>query len=512
MTHTLDHVYTCIDNVIDFAVDHLDLDQQDVAWARNRILEVFAIQSYTSTSDQCVAPHSQKAHKGQQDINKLLDALNCAALEAHLFQEHSQAVYDDMVMGILTAAPSTVQSHFKCIAQKDNAMNAMHWLYEYCTNNTYVKRDQLAKNPRFDSHGLTITINLAKPEFKNMNKAASGNSVQGGYPQCTICKENEGFAGRNKRTLRTIALQLGGHDWFWQFSPYGYFAQHGICVNAQHTPMVVNRTTFVNLLDFVDQFPGYFIGCNAALPRIGGSVLAHDHYQGGGELMPMHRAKALTTLSIPAYDDAIVEILDWPGTAIRVVSANRNSIIDLSDMIRQAWVDYDNPRLSIHSHDSEGNRQSALSPTVILSDRGYEMSLILRNNAVNNQYPDGIFHAHPQYYSIKQEPIGLIEAQGLFILPGRLVSQLQLLKQALLTGKRLDESIADFRLPWQELHEQLSDSLNCLSPQEANQLLDHAINEELGSICYRILNNTAVFKQKEDLLAFLTTLGFLQAH
>ena len=217
-------------------------------------------------------------------------------------------------------------------------MAAMQWFYDYCVANNYVKRAQLDRNPRFDSHGLTVTINLAKPEFKNMKKAAAGNAVSGGYPKCTICHENEGFAGRDKRTLRTLPVTLGGESWFWQFSPYGYFDQHGICVNTDHTPMHVDRDTFGHLLDFVDRFPGYFLGCNAALPRIGGSVLAHDHYQGGGELLPMHKAATWAAFTLADYPDAVVEILDWPGTAVRVVSKNRQSIIDVSDIIREAWV------------------------------------------------------------------------------------------------------------------------------------------------------------------------------
>ena len=174
--------------------------------------------------------------------------------------------------------------------------------------------------------------------------------MAGGYPSCTICHENEGFAGRDKRTLRTVPVTLGGEPWFWQFSPYGYFHQHGICVNTEHTPMHVDRDTFGHLLDFVDRFPGYFLGCNAALPRIGGSVLAHDHYQGGGEHLPMHKAAAWATFHMNGYPDAVVEILDWPGTAVRVVSRNRDAIVEISDMIRLAWQQFDDSAANIASH------------------------------------------------------------------------------------------------------------------------------------------------------------------
>ena len=410
-------------------------------------------------------------------------------------------MYADIVMGLLCASPADLDDRFRLVEHRDGGMAAMQWFYDYCVANNYVKRSQLDRNPRFDSHGLTVTINLAKPEFKNMKKAAAGNAVAGGYPKCTICHENEGFAGRDKRTLRTLPVTLGGESWFWQFSPYGYFDQHGICVNTDHTPMHVDRDTFGHLLDFVDRFPGYFLGCNAALPRIGGSVLAHDHYQGGGELLPMHKAAAWTSLTLAGYPDAVVEILDWPGAAVRVVSKNRQSIIDVSDIIREAWVGYDDAANGIASHDADGNRQSALSPSVIVTERGYEMSLIFRNNAVSDEYPEGIFHAHPEYWPVKQEPIGLIEAQGLFILPGRLVGQLGIVEEALAEGRDLPDEVSEFSLEWGELAETLAGNRD-------REAIRQAIHDELGSVCYRILGNTAVFKQKATTQTFLESLGF----
>lgn len=443
---------------------------------------------------------------------------------------------DDAVMSCLTASPSVLQGHFEDVEREHGGMAAMRWFYDYCGSSTYVKRARLARNLRFDSHGLVITINLSKPEFRTMKNAAAGNSVSGGYPKCTICRENEGFAGRNKRTLRTIPVTLGGHRWFWQFSPYGYFDQHGICVNVDHTPMHVDRQTFVNLLDFVDRFPGYFLGCNAALPRIGGSVLAHDHYQGGGEAMPMHKAKAWATLRFAgkngdgAESDAIVEILDWPGTAVRVVSHSRDVIVVLADRIREGWVHYSNPDLDIVCEGPEGYR-SAVSPSVVITPRGYEMNLILRNNGVSEEFPQGIFHAHPEFWAVKQEPIGLIEAQGLFVLPGRLKTQLAHIENALVAGEPLPQAESEFSFEWDELQTKLNthpadgrgdDHARC-GGHICSRIHSHAygrpcdrevvraaIIDELGSICERILGNTAVFKRKEDTLAFMESLGFVR--
>ncbi|MDE7158647.1 MAG: hypothetical protein K2N74_03645 [Clostridiales bacterium] len=338
-----------------------------------------------------------------------------------------------------------------------------------------------------------MTINKAKPEFRDPQKAKAGNSVDGGFAKCVICRENEGYGARNKRTLRTVDLTLGGEKWFWQYSPYGYFHEHGIAVNCEHIPMHVDKTTFTKLMDFVDIFPHYFIGCNAPLPRIGGSVLAHDHFQGGGEILPMHKAGAVYTLKHRDYSDAVIELVDWQGTVVRVVSKNRRSIEELSQAINEKWVTYDNPALGIIHEDGDGVH-SAISPTVVKTARGYEMNLILRSNITNANYPDGVFHAHPEFHMIKKESIGLIEVQGLFILPGRLEEQLGMIEKLVAEGKRLPPEYAEFRLVYDEV-------------KAIGGNAHEAMQKELGSICNRILENTAVFKDKTQTVEFLKDLG-----
>ena len=487
----LNRIYRSLDALIGYACACLDLEPSDVDWARNQILALFSLDSYDS-GDGSADPASS-------DIDELLESFMQALVGAGLMVQDDAPSMADTVMGILSSRPSQLQRRFTQVEGAQGGMAAMHWFYDYCVKNTYIKKSSLDRNPRFSSGGVVVTINLAKPEFKDMKKAAAGNSTAGGYPKCTICHENEGFAGRDKRTLRTIPLTLGGHDWFWQFSPYGYFREHGICVNADHTPMHVDKDTFGNLLDFVDRFPGYFLGCNAALPRIGGSVLAHDHYQGGGERLPVHQARAWRTLHLDGHPDTPIEILDWPGTVVRVVSPSRQEIIEVSEAVRQAWVDYDNPGLNIVNQGPEG-RQSALSPSLVKTDRGYEMSLILRNNGVSPEFPDGIFHVHPEFYPVKQEPIGLIEAQGLFVLPGRLVGQLACLEEALVAGTGLPEQVADFSLEYGEITKILQGSHD---PEKVHE----ALKSEIGSVCARILGNTAVFKRPEQTEEFLRRLG-----
>lgn len=483
-------VYLSIERLIDYARNNLELDERDVDYVTGGILRLLKIDGYEKNG----------VRRGDYSLEELLQNFCTACIEAGVFGEEDSEYYIDGVMGELSLVPSAVQDKFNNINKTDGSNAATEWLYNYCVNNDYVKKSKLDKNPRFEQDGLIVTINKAKPEFRDPAKAVSGNSVKGGYPKCSICHENEGFSGRNKRTLRTVNIELGGKPWFWQFSPYGYFYQHGIAVNYEHTPMHVDNRTFANLLEFVDMFPHYFIGCNAPLPRIGGSVLAHDHYQGGGEILPMHKAKPVYTLTSKNYPEALAEVVDWQGTVVRIVSHDRRSIVDICGSINEKWLNYENKELGLIPKDKDGQHH-ALSPTVVKTQRGYEMSLIFRSNITSLQYPDGIFHAHPEFHIIKKESIGLIEAQGLFILPGRLEGQLGELAGLISECKPLGGELSEFAGIYDEII-QLSDG------DFSRQNVDMAVRRELGSVCSRILENTAVFKDKMQTVKFLEDMGF----
>ena len=482
-------VYDAIDKLVIYAKENLELNNYDEDYVRNSIFALFSLNSYMECNVTEV----------NQTLNELLAELDEAVVKLGLADEGDLEYVNDQVMGYLSLLPSQINEKFNRI-KAESSEKATEWFYNYCVNNDYVKKAKLDQNIRFDNNGLVITINKAKPEFRDAKKAKLGNSVAGGYPKCTICHANEGFRNRNKKTLRTVDLTLGGEKWFWQFSPYGYFYQHGITVNYEHTPMHVDNTTFYKLMDFVDEFPHYFIGSNAALPRIGGSVLAHDHYQGGGEILPMHKAEAKMTFTSTKYPDAIVEIVNWPNTVFRVVSFNRETIATISEMIRAKWVNYTDLSQDIIAVDEEGIH-SAVSPTAVKTARGYEMSIILRNNMVSEQYPDGIFHAHPEFHIIKKESIGLIEAQGLFILPGRLETELEELRQLIHQGKELTPELSDFQMIFDEI------KVLCNGDYSLDNIA-RAIEDELGSVCSRILENTAVFKDVKYSIAFLEDLGF----
>ncbi len=484
--------YNVIDKLLEYAKCNLMLKERNIDYVRNNIFALFGLDSY-----------QEEGHFSVSDTrpDELLKELKDLGLELGLIHEGEEEYYLDQVMGMLSIMPSEVDEEFYRIYKEEGSSEATEWFYNYCVKNDYVKKSKLDLNPRFDSNGLVITINKAKPEFRDPKKAQSGNATKGGYPKCSICHANEGFAGRNKKTLRTVNIELNCQKWFWQFSPYGYFYQHGITVNYEHTPMHVDRETFSRLMDFVDMFPHYFIGSNAALPRIGGSVLAHDHYQGGGEILPMHKAKGLMNLYSKDFTDAFVEIVDWPGTVVRIVSKNRDSIVAIGDMIRDKWVHYDNKELGIISEDQDGVH-SAVSPTCVKTSRGYEMSIIFRNNITTEEFPDGVFHAHPEFHMIKKESIGLIEAQGLFILPGRLERQFNEIKELIHGGKPLTEELKDFKLPYDEIVALCNGDTSLSNVEEC-------IKRELGSVCYRILENTAVFKDRKYTIKFMEDLGFI---
>ena len=422
-----------IDRLISYARARLGLSARNEVYVRNTVLDLVGLDSYDGDGKD------YEDRSVSQLLRELVEACERAGLPAAEAPER----LTDSVMGALMLSPEAVEEAFAAHMALSSE-EATQWLYSYSVLSDYVKKEKLDANPRFSAdNGLIVTINRAKPEFRDPKKAVSGNSVKGGYPKCTICRENEGYFGRNKRTLRTVTLELDGEEWFWQFSPYGYFHEHGIAVNAKHTPMHVDRQTFVKLMQFVDLFPHYFIGCNAALPRIGGSVLAHDHFQGGGEVLPLHNAKISIPLTHPDFPDITAGVLDWFGTAVRIIGKDAQRVADCCEVVRKAWCSYEDAERGIIAEDQDGIH-SAVSPTVVKTAQGYEMNLILRNNITTEQYPDGVFHAHPEFHVIKKESIGLIEAQGLFILPGRLVEELAVLEDLLVSGGELPEEYKDF--------------------------------------------------------------------
>ena len=482
------NIHDIINKLIGYAIEKLSLQKRNALYARNTLLMLLGMESFEE---------SEAEYEGES-LSELLNMLTAEAINEGFMSAEEAEKKLDAVMASLMLSPADVETNFSMLYEKCPE-KATEWFYEYSVASDYVKKEKLDQNPRFTAkNGLIVTINKAKPEFRDPKKAVSGNSVKGGYPKCSICRENEGYYGRAKRTLRTVSIFLGDEKWFWQYSPYGYFYQHGIAVNEKHVPMHVDEETFHRLMEFVDAFPHYFIGCNAPLPRIGGSVLAHDHFQGGGERLPLFNAGIEVALFHRDYPDVKIGVLDWFGTCVRVSGRSAQSVAAVSEIIRKGWVTYRDEKRGLIPEDGEGVHH-AVSPTVVLSSDVYEMNLILRSNITSEKYPDGVFHAHPEFHIIKKESIGLIEAQGLFILPGRLEAQLEEVKSAIL-ARSLPEELEEFRLLYDEI-------LQRNAPKTKAEV-DDAMREELGSVCERILKNTAVFETHRETADFLRGLGF----
>ena len=340
--------------------------------------------------------------------------------------------------------------------------------------------------------GLEITINLSKPEKSNsdVKKALSAAPK---YPKCVICPENMGYAGHGttRQNLRGHNMILGGDPWFWQFSPYAYFNEHGIAINASHTPMVVEEKNITNVLDFIDYVPEYFIGFNAALPIIGGSILAHDHYQGGRYTLPVFKSKDKYLFTAKTHPNVKISILNWYNNVIRLESTSRTEIEAVAQQIVRTWKSYDDVENNIIART---NVQHSSITCISRYDNKYIVDLILRNNVTSEEYPDGVYHAHPEYHNIKKEAIGLIEAGGMFILPARLKRQLAIVSDCLQVNELNLDLLQEDMLVHKDMIQRLVDNHGIgLSEDKANNV----IKLEIERICREILYNTAVYKDTE---------------
>ena len=486
-----------ITQLIEYAKKYLELSLRDEVYARNRVMDILGVYDYKQTI--------------VKDIPELPDAILLgifACLEKEGI-EYDSATLGEKLMDAVMLKPSEYEAKFRAL-YKESPQKATEWANAYAIHSDYVKKSAIDKNIRWNANnGLEITINLSKPEKNNKDLQKQLTVASTSYPKCTICRENEGYQkpGFSRRNMRTLSMKLHGKDWFWQYSPYAYFNEHGIAISVEHTPMVLDEDTVELLFDFVEQFPHYFIGNNAPLPRVGGSILMHNHFQGGNTVLPMQKVGCRAELHSEKYSDVIVGVLDWYNTALRLEGAKRDSIKALAMDIVKAWECYENAELDILSHTGKEKHNTA-SCIARKAESGYILDMILRNNRVDEKHPDGIFHAHREYHHIKSESIGLIEAMGLFILPARLKRQLAEIKNYL-TGTvfyKKDKLSEDMQM-FAPMIERLLDENGTLWGKQADIL----IRTEIECVCQNILDNTAVFKSdekgQEALLSFMKEAG-----
>lgn len=481
-----------IAQLVEYAVRKGWISKADRIWAANRILEVLQMSGLLSL------PPVEDLPPLQEILNGLCDY----AYQTGLLDGNSSTYYDLLdtkLIGLLVPRPSEIIDMFFSLYSDKGAKAATDWYYAFSGDTNYIRRDRIAKDRKWtvetEYGAIDITINLSKPEKDPKAIAAAAKAKSAGYPKCLLCMENEGYAGHlshpARQNHRIIPIFLNGTDFFLQYSPYVYYNEHCIVLNKEHTPMHIDEQVFGNLLDFVTLLPHYFIGSNADLPIVGGSVLSHDHYQGGNYEFAMARAGLEELFSISGYEDVKTGIVRWPMSVIRLRSENKNRIISLAAHILNKWRNYDDPKAFLF-HKTEGEPHSTITPIARRKGRDYELDLVLRNNITTEEYPLGVFHPHAEKHHIKKENIGLIEVMGLAVLPARLKDELAAVADALIKGKDLDsDPKTASHAPWaREIQTKYSE----LNTENVMEILQ----QEVGEVFCTVLEDASVFKRTED--------------
>jgi UDPglucose--hexose-1-phosphate uridylyltransferase len=399
-----------------------------------------------------------------------------------------ESIFEAELMDFLTPPPSVVNAYFAEHYHQD-PKEATDYFYELCCQNNYIQTSAIAKNRHFNfdcQYGqLEITINLSKPEKDPKQIALEKKLPKADYPKCLLCMENEGYLGRLNHPARTnhrlIRMNLDGESWGFQYSPYAYFNEHSIILSELHRPMKISKQTFQRLLRIVEILPHYFVGSNADLPIVGGSILSHDHYQAGRHEFPMDQAEIRQYFELPDYLGVTAGIVNWPMSVIRLSGYNVDELVEASQSIFQKWQDYSDKSIEVVAKTVDGVQHHTVTPIARRRGNQFEIDLVLRDNNVSTEYPDGIFHPHPELHHIKKENIGLIEVMGLAILPGRLKSELEKIKSYIL-GEI--DTVAVYHQEWAN---QLKEAY-----QDAD--IDYYVSQALGQKFLTVLEHAGVFK------------------
>ena len=475
-----------LDALIGYGLAKGLIQSGDETYVFNRLLEILQL----NEADEDAAVPSDRT------LAELLDALTDDAVRRGLLDDNITArdLFDTRLMGALTPWPHEVRRHFEALRKQDPAA-ATDWYYRFSCDTNYIRRDRIAKDMKWvyscEYGELDITINLSKPEKDPRAIAAARLAPQAGYPKCQLCAENEGYAGHMnhpaRQNHRILPLTIAGSPWFWQYSPYVYYNEHCIVFNARHTPMKIDRSAFRKLFDFVSQYPHYFVGSNADLPIVGGSILSHDHFQGGHYEFAMAKAPAETPLCFTGYEDIDAAIVKWPMSVIRLTGPDSERIVDLADKILACWRGYTDESVTIYA-ETEGVPHNTITPIARRRGADYQLDLVLRNNLTTEQYPLGLFHPHQELHHIKKENIGLIEVMGLAVLPARLKTELAELKEAMLSGTDLHSS--------EQLAAHADWAEGILRRRDfCAENAEEVLRQEVGAVFLRVLEDAGVYKR-----------------
>lgn len=486
-------IFEKLEQLIQYGVNKELISPLDMDYTRNRLLEVLGL-------DDAEA----RTVSGDSDLEDILMPMLDWAVETGLIPDGTDTyrdLLDAKIMGCLVAPPSVIYAKFEEKRKHCGPKAATSWFYEMQQHAHYIHTGRIAKNVQWftptEDGELEITINLSKPEKDPKAIAEAKQLSQKQYPLCLLCKENVGFGGRinhpARQNHRIIPVTLTNESWFMQFSPYVYYNEHCIVFKGEHEPMQISKKTFERLLSFISIYPHYFIGSNADLPIVGGSILSHDHFQGGAHEFPMAKAKMEEVFSLEKFPRVKAGIVKWPMSVIRLQSSDQQTLAEAADFILHEWKMYSDPEAGLFSHTGE-TPHNTITPIARRHGDEYELDLVLRNNRTDKQHPGGIFHPHKEVHHIKKENIGLIEVMGLAVLPGRLAEELSQLKAALLSKNPLEEIKA---CPPIMKHESWAERLieeNTFTKDNVETILQ----KEIGLIFSRILAQAGVFKRTEQ--------------
>ncbi len=472
------------------------IEERDKAYATNSVMQIMQMADLSFDGEI----------KEVRPLVCILDELLDIAFERELIESNSvvyRDLFDTKLMGALMARPSEVIRKFE-EKYKASPKAATDYFYKLSCDSNYIRRDRIAKDLKWraaSEYGeIDITVNLSKPEKDPKAIAAAKLLPQSGYPKCLLCHENEGYAGTlskpARQTLRQIPFDMAGVPWFLQYSPYVYYNEHCIALSSVHTPMKIDRSSFEKLLGFVDRFPHYFIGSNADLPIVGGSILSHDHMQGGCYTFAMELAKIDTPLYFSGFEDISAGIVKWPMSVIRLLAKDKERLVELADKILSCWREYTDPNAFIYAQ-TNGTPHNTITPIARRRGEDFELDLVLRNNITTDEHPLGVYHPHAEHHNIKKENIGLIEVMGLAVLPARLKDEIEEMKQAIASGTDFSEieSIKKHKAWFDAFKDNYS-----FTKENAEDI----IKTEIGKTFVRVLCDAGVYKDtKEGRAAFL---------
>lgn len=479
-----------ISRLVQYGIETGLLPECEKIYATNLLLDLFHEDSYEEPEEKAE----------NIDLESVLKELLDEAVNRGLIEDSIgyRDLFDTKMMNCLVPRPAQVQKEFWDAYEKSPEA-ATEYFYKLSQDSDYIRRYRVKKDKKWTVESpygtIDITINLSKPEKDPKAIAAAKNAKNNAYPKCQLCMENEGYAGRldhpARENHRIIPITINESKWGFQYSPYVYYNEHCIVFNGEHTPMKIDRAAFTKLFDFVKQFPHYFLGSNADLPIVGGSILSHDHFQGGHYTFAMAKAPIEKKVTIPGYGDVEAGIVKWPLSVLRIRHQDEKRLIDLADHVLKAWRGYTDEAAFIFA-ETDGEPHNTITPIARMKDGMYELDLTLRNNITTEEHPLGVYHPHAQYHHIKKENIGLIEVMGLAVLPARLKDEIELLKKYILEGKdiRSNEKI-EKHADWVEKFLPEYEEINADNIEEILQ-------QEIGKVFVHVLEDAGVYKCTEE--------------